>query len=259
MHPLLNIAITAARQAGDIILRYTKQREHLQLTSKGLNDYFSEVDIKAEQSIINTIHKAYPQHGIIAEESGTFAPDEECVWIIDPLDGTANYIHGFPFYAVSIGVQIKNRIEHAVVYDPVRHDCFAASRGRGARCNDQRMRVSKQTQMMNSMIATSIASRQNVVDQTKLSESLLQQGSSLRHSGSIALELAYVANGLLDGVCVFGAASWDLAAGSLLVQESGGLIGDRRGGEDFLQRGEIIAGTPKVFKTLLQTCESVVL
>ena len=257
MQPLLNIAINAARLAGDIIVRHIEQRDRLVVTQKGVNDYFSEVDVKAEQAIIKTIHKAYPDHGIIAEESGVSNADAECVWIIDPLDGTANYLHGFPFYSVSIGLRIKNRIEHAVVYDPLRHECFSASRGRGARVDDRRLRVSKQIQLSGAMIASGVSSRKPMPEQLRLSESLINQGASLRRTGSVALDLAYVASGRLDGICVFGAPNWDLAAGSLLIQEAGGLISDRRGGEDFLQHGDVIAGTPKVFKTLLQTCESV--
>ena len=154
MEPLLNIAVSAARQAGEIIIRHMEQVDRLKITAKNGHEYFSEVDIKAEQAIINAIHKAYPEHGILAEESGVQEGDGESIWIIDPLDGTSNYLHGFPFFSVSIALKVKNRIEHGVVYDPLRHECFAASRGRGARINDRRIRVSKQTQFSAALLGT---------------------------------------------------------------------------------------------------------
>ncbi len=153
MQPILNIAIHAARQAGDIILRHIELIDRIKVNSKGVNDFFSEVDVKAEQAIIQTIHKLHPNHGIIAEESGISNLDADCVWIIDPLDGTKNFLHGFPFYCVSIAIRIKGSIEHAVVYDPLRHECFSATRGRGARLDDRRLRVSKQTQLKDSLVA----------------------------------------------------------------------------------------------------------
>jgi myo-inositol-1(or 4)-monophosphatase len=253
MQPLLNIAVNAARQAGDIITRHADQLDRIQITEKSPHDYFSEVDVKAEQMIIQTIHKAYPDHGIIAEESGLSQSDAECVWIIDPLDGTSNYLHGFPFYAVSIAVQIKNRIEHAVVYDPVRHECFAATRGRGARLNDRRLRVSKQTQLSAAMLGAGLQNKRGT-HQPAFStiQSLFDQCASVRRTGSVALELAYVASGRLDGFFGFGLQSWDIAAGCLLIQESGGLISDHEGGDHYLKHGNAIAGTPKVFKSLMQ-------
>lgn len=251
MQPLLNIAISAARQAGEIIIRHIDQLDRIQITAKSQNDYYSEVDIKAEQTIIQAIHKAYPDHGIIAEESGSFNEDAECVWIIDPLDGTSNYLHGFPFYAISIAVQVKNRLEHAVIYDPSRHECFAATRGRGARLNDRRLRVSKQTQLSASMIGASLQSNTRGPS-LHTTQALLDQCASVRRSGSVALELAYVASGRLDGFFGFGLKPWDIAAGCLLIQEAGGLVSDQQGGDDYLKHGDVIAGTPKVFKSLVQ-------
>lgn len=255
MQPLLNIAISAARQAGDIIVRHIEQLEHIKITAKGQNDFFSDVDVKAEQAIINTIHKAYPDHGIMAEESGVQHENAECVWIIDPLDGTRNYLHGFPLYSVSIALRIKNRIEHAVVYDPIRHECFSASRGRGARLNDRRIRVSKQTQLSASMLGTGFPCRDTPIAKRYLPtfEALYNQCASIRQTGSAALDLAYVASGRLDGFWEFGLRPWDIAAGSLLVQEAGGLISDLQGGEDYFRHGDVVAGPPKVFKALLQT------
>lgn len=255
MQPLLNIAVSAARQAGDIINRHIEQIDHLKISSKGLNDFFSDVDIKAEQAIINTIHKAYPDHGIMAEESGMQNDDSESVWIIDPLDGTNNYLHGFPFYAVSIALRVKGRIEHAVVYDPLRHECFTASRGRGARLNDRRLRVSKQTQLSAAMLGTGFSFRDQALAQRYLPtfQALFGKCGGMRRTGSAALDLAYVACGRLDGFWEFGLKPWDIAAGSLLIQEAGGLIGDLQGGEDYLRHGDVVAGTPKIFKALLQT------
>ncbi len=261
MQPLLNIAISAARQAGDIIVRHMEQLDRIKVTAKSHNDFFCDVDIKAEQAIINTIHKAYPDHGIIAEESGIQNDDAESVWIIDPLDGTNNYLHGFPFYAVSIALRVKNRIEHAVVYDPLRHECFSASRGRGARLNDRRLRVSKQTQLSAAMLGTGVSFRDAGLEQRYLPtlEALFGKCAGVRRTGSAALDLAYVASGRLDGCWEFGLRPWDIAAGCLLIQEAGGLVSDIQGGEDYLLHGDIVAGTPKVFKALLQTLMPVIM
>lgn len=254
MQPLLNIAINAARQAGDIIVRHFDQVDRIKPTAKGNNDYFCEVDVKAEQAIINTIHKAYPQHGILAEESGLHNPDADTVWIIDPLDGTSNYLHGFPFFSVSIAIKVNGRIEHGVVFDPIRHECFMASRGRGARLNDRRIRVSKQTQLSDSLLGTGLPFRDESLAKRYMPtfEALLGKCAGVRRTGSAALDLAYVASGRLDGFWEFGLKPWDIAAGTLLIQESGGMICDLQGGENYLNHGDVIAATPKVFKSLAQ-------
>lgn len=255
MEPLLNIAVNAARQAGEIIIRHMEQVDHLKITAKSNSEYFSEVDIKAEQAIINAIRKAYPEHGILAEESGLQEGDGESIWIIDPLDGTSNYLHGFPFFSVSIALKVKGRIEHGVIYDPLRHECFAASRGRGARLNDRRIRVSKQTQLSTSLLGTGFPSRDATIGQRYLPafEALFGKCAGVRRTGSAALDLAYVASGRLDGFWELGLRPWDIAAGSLLIREAGGLISDIHGGDDFMKHGDVVAGTPKVFKALLQT------
>ena len=259
MQPLLNIAISAARQAGDIIVRHMEQLDRIKITAKGTKDFFTEVDIKAEQAIINAIHKAYPDHGIMAEESGSNNEDAESVWIIDPLDGTNNYLHGFPFFSVSIALRIKGRIEHGVVYDPLRHECFYASRGQGARLNDRRLRVSKQTQLSAALLGTGFHCGNEAQAKRYLPtfEAFLGKCAGLRRTGSAALDLAYLASGRLDGFWEFGLRPWDIAAGCLLVQEAGGLVSDMQGGEDYLQHGDVIAGTPKVFKALLQTLKPI--
>lgn len=255
MEPLLNIAVTAARLAGDIIIRYMDQVERLKITEKGLHDYFSEVDIKAEQAIINTIHKAYPTHSIMAEESGSYDDDADSVWIIDPLDGTSNYLHGFPFFSVSIALQVKGRIEHGVIYDPLRHECFSASRGRGARLNNRRIRVSKQTLLSAALLGTGVPFRDANLSKRYLPsfEAMMGKCAGVRRTGSAALDLAYVASGRLDGFWEFGLKPWDIAAGSVLIREAGGLISDAHGGDEFMRTGDVVAGTPKVFKTLVQT------
>lgn len=252
MQPLLNIAVSAARQAGELITRHLEQLDRIKITPKGNAGFYSEVDIKAEQIIINTIHKAYPDHGIIAEESGSHNDSSECVWIIDPLDGTNNFIHGFPFYCVSIALRIKHRIEHAVIYDPLRQECFSASRGRGARLNDRRLRVSKKTQFNEALLGCGYQSIIKAHDCSDSAEPIANQCAGIRKIGSSALNLAYVASGRLDGFWDVGLNQWDIAAGSLLVQEAGGLVSDTRGGEDYLRQGEIIAATPKIFKSLVQ-------
>lgn len=260
MQPLLNIAINAARQAGDVIIRHMEQVDRLKVTAKSSDEYFSEVDIKAEQTIIRAILKAYPEHGIIAEESGTHNPDAESLWIIDPLDGTTNYLHGFPFYSISIAHKVKNRIEHAVVYDPIRHECFSASRGRGAQLNDRRIRVSKQNVLASALLGTGFPSRNATLAQRYLPtfEALVSKCAGMRRTGSAALDLAYVACGRLDGFWEFGLRPWDIAAASLIIKEAGGLIGDLQGGEDYMNQGDVVAGNPKVFKSLLQTLMPVV-
>ncbi len=196
----------------------------------------------------------------MAEESGMQNDDAECIWIIDPLDGTRNYMHGFPFYAVSIAVRIKNRIEHAVIYDPIRHEFFSASRGRGARLNDRRLRVSGQTQLSAAMLGTGFSFHDEVMAKRYLPtfQALFGQCAGVRGTGSAALDLAYVASGRLDGFWKYGLKPWDIAAGSLLIQEAGGLISDLQGGEGYMQHGDVVAGTPKVFKALLQTLAPVI-
>lgn len=252
MHPLLNIAISAARLAGDLLMRHVEQLDRLIISPKGTNDFFCELDIKAEQLIIQTILKAYPHHGILAEESGYYQDQAEILWIIDPLDGTNNFLHAFPFFCVSIAVCIKDRIEHGVVYDPLRHECFAASRGQGAKLNDRRLRVSKEKQLSKALLGSGYPSHRNARIHHADYESLIHQCAGIRKTGSSALDLAYVASGRLDGFWDFGLKPWDIAAGSLLIQEAGGLVSNLQGKEEFLFQEEIIAGTPKVFKPLLQ-------
>ncbi|MDF1757982.1 MAG: inositol monophosphatase family protein [Legionellaceae bacterium] len=254
MHPLLNIAINAARLAGDIIQRNSDQLDRIKIMQKNQGDFYSEVDVKAEQAIINTILKAYPDHGINAEESGNYQEDSDYIWIIDPLDGTKNYLHSFPFYAVSIALSYKNRIEHAVVYDPIRHECFSSSRGSGTKLNDRRIRVSKTTKFNQAMLSSGIPVRSETLSERYLNafQSFTENCGGMRSTGSAALDLAYLAAGRIDGVYALSMQPWDIAAGVLLVQEAGGLISDHSGREDHMKSGDVIAGSPKIFKQMLQ-------
>lgn len=261
MHPLLNIATKAAEKAGEVIKRNSEQLERVRFSEKSKNDYVSEVDLKCEQIIIETIHKAYPNHAILAEESGELKNknSEDVTWIIDPLDGTKNFIHGFPYYAVSIAVKVGNKIEHGVVYDPIHDECFTATKGGGARLNNQRIRVSQQKFLDKSLIGTGFPFKDKSLKEPYLKtfEKVFTTASGVRRAGAAALDLAYVAAGRLDGFWEFALNPWDIAAGILLIKEAGGLVSDFNGGEDILKRGNIVAGTPKVFKALLQSLRPV--
>lgn len=260
MHPFINIAIRAARTAGNIIVRAVERLDLIETQQKQYNDFVTNIDRQAEKAIIDLIHKNYPSHGIIAEESGiTPANDSsDTVWIIDPLDGTTNFIHGFPHFAISIAVQIKNRIEHALIYDPIRQEQFTASRGNGAQLNNRRIRVSSRTNLSETLIGTGFPFRNpaRLDSYLKTFGALLPQVSGVRRAGSAALDLAYVAAGRFDGFWEYDLGIWDIAAGALLVQEAGGLISDMDGGENYLTKGEVIAGNPKIFKALLQAIHS---
>ncbi|MDQ5896591.1 MAG: monophosphatase [Pseudomonadota bacterium] len=256
LHPMLNIAIKAARAAGAIINRASLDVERLTVTSKGPNDFVTEVDQAAEQAIIDTIRQAYPGHGFLAEESGRSqgAQHSDFVWIIDPLDGTTNFIHGFPQYAVSIALAFKGKVEQAVVYDPSRNDLFYATKGRGAYLNDKRLRVSKRLRLADALIGTGFPFRKgdNFKRYLKIMEELMPACAGLRRPGAAALDLCYVAAGWYDGFFETGLNPWDIAAGSLIVTEAGGLIGNFTGEADYLYQREVIAATPKVYGQLVQ-------
>ena len=256
MHALLNVAIMAARRAGGSLMRNLNQLEKLHVEQKGYNDYVSDADRKAEEKVIEVIHKHYPDHAIHAEESGVQGESDH-VWIIDPLDGTTNFLHGFPIFAVSIGLQVKGRMEHAVVYDPHRQELFTASRGEGAQLDGKRIRVSGRRDLEHSLIGTGFPFR-NATRETgpymKMLEKVLQNTSGIRRPGAAALDLAYVAAGRLDGFFETGLAPWDLAAGSLLVREAGGIISGLDGSEDYLESGHVLTGTPKIYAELAKLC-----
>ena len=255
MHPVLTIAVKAARRAGDIITYASRDLSTLKVRSKTYNDFVSEVDHAAERSIIETLQEAYPDHGFLGEESGHDRTDAESVWIIDPLDGTTNFLHGFPQYAVSIALKHQGQLTQAVVYDPNRNDLFTATRGRGAFLNDKRIRVSNRTKLQDSIIGTGFPFRDFAHLDTYLGmfKDMIKKTSGLRRPGSAALDLAYVAAGWYDGFWEIGLSPWDIAAGALLVQEAGGIVGDFEGNEQWLESGNIVAGNPKVFSQMLQT------
>ena len=262
MHPTLNIAVKAARRAATIINRASTQLDLLTVQSKSSNDFVTEVDHAAEKAIIEVLREAFPGHGILAEESGELAPvgadDSEFNWIIDPLDGTTNFIHGFPQYSISIAQTRNGVLEHAVVYNPINNELFTATRGSGAFLNDRRIRVSRRTRLNDSLIGTGFPFRQfdHVDAYLAMFRELTQKTAGIRRPGSAALDLAYVAAGRLDGFWEMGLAPWDLAAGTLLIQEAGGLVSDFSGESAYLTTGNVVAGTPKIFTQLLPIIQS---
>ncbi|MBL8348936.1 MAG: inositol monophosphatase [Burkholderiaceae bacterium] len=255
LHPMLNIAIKAARAAGAIINRGSQDLDILKVTHKGPNDFVSEVDQRAEAAIIETLLGAYPGHAILAEESGREhgAKHSEFVWIIDPLDGTTNFLHGFPVYAVSIALAWRGVVQQAVVYDPNRNDLFYASRGRGAFLNDKRLRVGKRTRLADSLIGTGFPFRKgdNFQRYLKMLEVIMPACAGVRRPGAAALDLCYVAAGWYDGFFETGLQPWDMAAGTLIITEAGGLVGNFSGEADFLYQRELVAGSPKIYGQLV--------
>ena len=255
LHPMLNIAVKAARAAGAIINRGSQDLDLLKVTTKGPNDFVSEVDRAAENAIIEILLESYPGHAILAEESGREhgSQDSEFCWIIDPLDGTTNFLHGFPVYAVSIALAFRGVVQQAVVYDPNRNDLFYASRGRGAFLNDKRLRVSKRTRLADGLIGTGFPFRKgdNLQRYLKMFETVMQACAGLRRPGAAALDLCYVAAGWYDGFFETGLNPWDLAAGSLIITEAGGLVGNFTGEPDFLYQREVVAANPKIYGQLV--------
>jgi myo-inositol-1(or 4)-monophosphatase len=255
MHPMLTIAVKAARRAGNVINRGARDIDLLTVTAKGPKDFVSEIDHGAEAAIVETLLAAYPDHAILAEEGSHKGknPDSEYVWIIDPLDGTTNFLHGFPQYCVSIALAHRNVVQQGVIYDPVRNDLFTATRGRGAFLNDRRMRVSRRTHLRDCLIGTGFPFRDGSYLDTYLAmmKMMITQTAGLRRPGAAALDLAYVAAGFYDGFWEVGLNPWDVAAGSLLVLEAGGLIGDLAGESDYLHGGQVIAANPKIFAQMV--------
>ena len=262
MHPALNIAIKAARRASQIINRASNDLDLLKVSSKQPNDFVTEVDRAAEAVIIETLQEAYPSSGILAEESGQSAGkgdgESDYQWIIDPLDGTTNFIHGLPQYAISIALAKGNQIEQAVVFDPNRNELFTASKGAGAFLNERRIRVSRRTKLQDALLGTGFPYRSFDKIDTYLAifKELCQKTAGQRRPGAATLDLAYVACGRYDGFWEFGLSPWDMAAGALLISEAGGLVSDLRGEASYLETGNLVAGTPKVFLPLLKLIES---
>ncbi|HXZ53719.1 MAG TPA: inositol monophosphatase family protein [Burkholderiales bacterium] len=260
MHPILNIAIKAARRAGAIINRAALDGAPLEVRSKNVNDFVTQVDKAAEAAAIEVIRRAYPEHAILAEESGAGAgtAKSEYRWIIDPLDGTTNFIHGFPQYCVSIGVEHRGALAHAVVYDPGKNELFTASKGRGAFLNDRRLRVTRCAQLRDALVGTGFPFKEltRLDLYVKQLRTIMLTSIGVRRAGSAALDLAYVAAGRLDAFWELGLSPWDMAAGALLIKEAGGLVGDLRGEADFLESGDITAATPKIYAQLLEALKA---
>jgi myo-inositol-1(or 4)-monophosphatase len=250
---MLNTAVKAARRAATIINRASNDLDSLTIRAKRENDFVSEVDHAAEQAIIDTLLTAYPNHSILAEESGSTG-ESDYQWIIDPLDGTTNFLHGFPQYAVSIALTHKGQLDQAVVYDPTRNELFTASKGAGAFLNDRRIRVSKRIKLADALIGTGFPFRDftHLDAYTGMFRDLVQKTSGLRRPGSAALDLAWLAAGRVDGFFEIGLSAWDIAAGCLLIKEAGGLVGNLTGEDGYLRSGHVVAGSPKVFVQLLQ-------
>ena len=257
LHPMLNVAIKAARAAGGIINRAALDVESVRISTKQINDFVTDIDHKAEAAIIETLLTAYPTHGILAEESGSEhgAQGSEFVWIIDPIDGTTNFIHGFPVYCVSIALAVKGKVEQAVVYDPTRNDMFCATKGRGAFMNDRRIRVSKRTRLQECLISTGFPYQpgNKLKQHLSMLGEIISQTAGVRRPGAAALDLAYVAAGFSDGFFESGLKPWDVAAGSLLVTEAGGLVGNYTGESEFLHVGECVAANPRIYGQMVTT------
>jgi myo-inositol-1(or 4)-monophosphatase len=253
MHPMVNIAVRAARRAGGIINRAAGNLDVLTVRHKSLNDLVSEVDRAAEEAVIDTLKASFPDHAILAEESGA-AGDSEYVWIIDPLDGTTNFLHGLPIYAVSIALMHKGQLQHGVIYDPTRNDLYTASRGGGAHLNDRRLRVSRRDKLIDGLIGTGFPFRMfdHIDPYLAMLKDLMTRTAGVRRPGAAALDLAAVAAGRLDGFWEIGLSPWDMAAGVLMITEAGGMVGDLEGNDKYLERGQIVAGNPKIFAQLLQ-------
>ena len=254
MNPMLNIAIKAARRAGSIINRASHDIDQIKVGFKQHSDFVTEVDRAAEAAIIEILREAYPTHGILAEESGVHDEEAEFQWIIDPLDGTTNFIHGFPQYAVSIALAQRGQLQQAVVFDPTRNELFTASRGAGAFLNGKRVRVSGRARLAEALIGTGFPYRVFEHQDAYLAifREITRRCAGVRRPGAASLDLAYVACGRLDGFWEFGLSPWDMAAGVLLILEAGGMVSDLAGEADFLQTGNIVAGTPKIFVPLYQ-------
>src|SRR5512137_1413050 len=249
MQPMLNIA----RRAGDLIVRNLDRVPSLNVQAKGRNDFVSEVDKMAERDIMETVLRVHPDHGFLCEESGRSGGDEY-IWIIDPLDGTTNFLHGFPAFAVSIAVEWRGRLEHAVVYDPMRQELFTASRGGGAQLDGRRIRVSKQNTLEGALVATGFPQRDNsrwLDEYMAMLKAMMLKTAGVRRAGAASLDLAYVAAGRVDGFWEIGLSAWDTAAGTLLITEAGGRIGTLTG-QPYVQGGHVVAGTPKVYEALIE-------
>jgi myo-inositol-1(or 4)-monophosphatase len=260
MHPMLNIATSAARAAGDIVMRGFDQLTHTKVEEEARSHFVAEINRATERRIIEVLHNTYPDHSMVAKESGQHeGSGSDHQWIIDPIDGSLNFTHGFPHFSTAIALTIAGKVELAVIYDPLSHDLFTASRGRGAQLNSKRIRVTKQHDLGNTLLATGVQRTRSADQLTRHMNSintLLPICADVRRSGCTSLDLAYVASGRLDGFWEEDLPLWNIAAGSLMVLEAGGLVSDFNGTENYLANGNIIASNPKLFKQLIQKCLS---
>ena len=254
MNPMLNIAIRAARRAGNVIAKNYERRDDIQTSKKGINDYVTSVDKAAEAEIIEIIQKSYPDHTIISEELGALeGKDSDIQWVIDPLDGTTNFVKGLPHFSVSIAIRVKNRTEVGVVYDPIRNELFTAVRGEGAKLNEVRLRVDSQNELNGAILATGFPFKQSSLMPTQFAimNNLIDEAADFRRTGSAALDLCYVASGRVDGYFEMGLKPWDCAAGDLIVREAGGLVCDFNAGHGYLRSGNIVAAPARILKEML--------
>ncbi len=255
MLPALNIALRAVRAAGEIIMRSYERQDSFTITQKGAHDFVTEIDQKVEQAIFRQLRQTYPDHAFLGEESGASVENSDFLWILDPLDGTTNFIHGFPQFAISLALRVKGITELAIVYDPLAREEFTAVRGRGAKLNSRRLRVSQQPGIRDALIGTGFPFRPEQMSQMDqylhVFQEVARQSAGIRRAGAAALDLAYVAAGRLDGFWESGLSIWDIAAGDLLIREAGGLVTDYAGGHDYLEKGSIIAGNARMVKALL--------
>jgi myo-inositol-1(or 4)-monophosphatase len=254
--PIVNIATEAARAAGNLIIRALQRPDTIKFAEKNPNDFVTEVDQRVEREIIAAIKKAYPTHSILGEESGETEGDEDYLWVIDPIDGTRNFMHGFPHFAISIAVFIKGKLEHGVIYDPMKQELFTATRGKGALLNDRKIRVSQRKTLSGALLGTGFAYRHTDAEDSfpgKVFQAILPQCGDIRRAGAATLDLAYVACGRFDGFWEMGLKLWDVAAGVLLVKEAGGMVSDLHGGEDYLKTGNVVAANPAILKLMLKT------
>ncbi|OED37014.1 inositol monophosphatase [Chromatiales bacterium (ex Bugula neritina AB1)] len=259
MHPMMNIAIRAARAGGRVLTQHMDRVESIKVDSKGLNDFVTEVDFLTEREIVSTLSRSYPEHGFIAEESGeTGNPDAEFKWYIDPLDGTKNFIHGYPSFCVSIAAAQHGKVEQAVIYNPVSQELFTATRGGGATLDGKRLRVGKRNGLEEALLGTGydFNGKTDYPAYLKTQRRFTALSSGIRSQGSAALDLAYVAAGRLDGFWEYDLKPWDIAAGALLVREAGGLVGDMSGEEGWFESGNLVAASPRVFGAMIHTIKS---
>lgn len=260
MHPLLNIALSAARAASKIIVRSFDRLDSKQITEKTHNDFVTEIDVLAQQEITKVIHKAYPNHAILGEEAfenenhTNLNNGDDYLWIIDPIDGTSNYIHGHPHFAISIGIKYKNKLQHGLIYDPLREELFHATLGSGAYLNNKRIRVGKRKNLHGAMVSMGVSNKKefDLKKYLGIASKILPNVAGIRCSGSAALDLAYVASGRVDGLIEMNLSPWDIAAGIVLVKEAGGAVIDFLGNENYLENGSVVAGNPKVLHQLFQ-------